>query len=67
MKLLNAAQRMYTAMLEGHSINPYEYRAVLGEALSEIEEVCQECGKPMQMTTITYCCDNHHLFEKQQS
>jgi len=34
-KLIEVAERIYKAMLSGHNINPYEYRAVLGEAIAE--------------------------------
>jgi glucose-6-phosphate isomerase len=34
-ELIEIAERMLNAMKEGHSINPYEYRAVLADAIME--------------------------------
>jgi hypothetical protein len=37
-ELINIAERMLAKMLEGKSINPYEYRATLAEAIEFAKE-----------------------------
>jgi hypothetical protein len=27
-------------------------------------EICHECGEPMVIVSMVYCCENHHLFER---
>jgi len=34
-ELLDVCQRLHAAMMDGHHIAPYEYRAVLGDAIAK--------------------------------
>lgn len=72
MKLLEVAKRIHSKMLEGKSINPYEYRAILGDAIEDFEAerkevimvTCKKCGhEPCEIIRWSIIDPAHDVFK----